>query len=57
MIYHIFIEAMDSENESTDSLCIISESTSSSRKWPCSDSATIITEGKKRCVSYSIYIT
>ena len=47
---------MDSENDSTDSLCIISESSSSSRKRPCSDSATAITEGKKRCVSYSTYI-
>lgn len=45
---------MDFECDSTDSLCITSSS--SSRKRPYSDSATTVTEGKKRSVSYSTYI-
>ena len=46
------MEAINSEHDSTDSLRI----SSSSRKRTYSDSATTVTEGKKRSVSYSTYV-
>ena len=54
MIYHAAMKAMNSEHNSTDSLRIISSF--SSRKQPCSDSVTTITEGKKRSMDYSTYV-
>ena len=47
---------MNSEcgSSTTDSLCVVSSSSASSRKRSCSDAVT--NEGKKRSVSYSTYV-